>query len=215
MSETNEMLDLIVLVADTDMEWTMRTLLEKRTDSLSIRPLRFEVRRHHGRDPGVFREAHNFLRFYLHRARYALVLLDREGCGQERRFSAQEIETELENRLRQNGWTDAEGRLRAAAIALDPELEVWVWSRSPHVAQALGLSQAELEQILENVPATPEGKPQRPKEAMLTALHRSGRPWSARIFQELAERVSLLAHERAFDKLRDTLQTWFAPEETQ
>ena len=212
MSEINEMLDLIVLVADTDMEWTMRTLLEKRTDSLSIRPLRFEVRRHHGRDPGVFREAHNFLRFYLRRARYALVLLDREGCGQEHRLSAQEIETELENRLRQNGWTDAEGQPRAAAIALDPELEVWVWSRSPHVAQALGLPQAELRQILENVPATPEDKPQRPKEAMLTALHRSGRPWSARIFQELAERVSLQAHERAFDKLHDTLQSWFAVE---
>jgi len=215
MSEINEMLDLIVLVADTDMEWTMRTLLEKRTDSLGVRPLRFEVRRHHGRDPGVFREAHNFLRFYLRRAQYALVLLDREGCGQERRLSAQEIETELENRLRQNGWTDAEGQPRAAAIALDPELEVWVWSRSPHVAQALGLPQAELQQVLENVPATPEGKPQRPKEAMLTALHRSGRPRSARIFQELAERVSLLAHERAFDKLRSTLQTWFAPEAVQ
>lgn len=215
MSKTNEMLDLIVLVADTDMEWTMRTLLEKRTDSLGIRPLRFEVRRHHGRDPGVFKNAHNFLRFYLRRARYALVLLDREGCGQEHCLSAEKIETELERRLRQNGWTDAEEHSRATAIALDPELEVWVWSRSPYVAQVLGLPPAELQQILETFPTTPEGKPQRPKEAMLAALHRSGRPWSARIFQELAERVSLLAHERAFDKLRNTLQTWFAPEETE
>ena len=213
MRETNEILDLIVLVADTDMEWTIRTLLEKRIDSLSIRPMRFEVHRHPGRDPGVLKDAHNFLRPYSRRVRYALVLLDREGCGQERRLSAQEIETELENRLRQNGWTDAEGQPRAAAIALDPELEVWVWSRSPHVAHVLGLSQAELQQILDNVPVTTEGKPQRPKEAMLTALHRSGRPWSARIFQELAERVSLRTHERAFDKLRDTLQTWFSPEE--
>lgn len=215
MSEINEMLDLIVLVADTDMEWTMRTLLERRTDSLGIRPLRFEVRRHHGRDPGVFKDAHNFLRLYLRRSRHALVLLDWEGSGREHRFSAQDVESDLENRLRQNGWTDVEGQSRAAVIALDPELEVWVWSRSPHVAQVLGLPQAELEQILENVPTTPEGKPQRPKEAMLAALRRSGRPRSARIFQELAERVSLWAHERAFDKLRGTLQTWFAPEETQ
>jgi hypothetical protein len=214
MNETNDILDLIVLVADTDMEWTMRTLLEKRVDSLGIRSLRFEVRRHHGRDPGVFKDAHNFLRLYLRRARHALVLLDREGSGQEHRLAAQDIEAELERRLRQNGWTDAEGQPRATAIALDPELEIWVWSRSPHVAQVLGLPQAELQQVLENILTTPEGKPQRPKEAMLAALHRSGRPRSARIFQELAERVSLWAHERAFDKLRSTLQTWFAPEET-
>jgi hypothetical protein len=213
MNETNDILDLIVLVADTDMEWTMRTLLGKRTDSLGIRPLRFKVHRHHGRDPGVFKDAHNFLRLYLRRARHALVLLDWEGSGREHRSSAQEIETDLENRLRQNGWTDVEEQPRAAAIALDPELEIWVWSRSPHVAQVLGLPQAELEQILENVPTTPEGKPQYPKEAILAALHRSGRPWSARIFQELAECVSLQAHERAFDKLRSTLQTWFALEE--
>ena len=213
MNETNDILDLIVLVADTDMEWTMRTLLEKRTDSLSIRPLQFKVHRHHGRDPGVFKDAHNFLRLYLRRARHALVLLDREGSGQERRLAARDMEADLERRLRQNGWTDAEGQSRAAAIALDPELEIWVWSRSPHVAQVLGLPQAELEQILENILTTPEGKPQRPKEAMLAALYRSGRPRSARIFQELAERVSLWAHERAFDKLRSTLQTWFAPEE--
>ena len=213
MNETREILDLIVLVADNDMEWTMRTLLEKRTDALGIRPLRVEVRRHLGRDPGVFKDAHNFLRLYLRRARHALVLLDWEGSGGEHRLAVQEMEADLERRLKQNGWTDAEGQPRAVAIALDPELEVWVWSRSPHVSEILGVTQAELEQILEGFPATPTGKPQRPKEALLAALRRSGRPRSARIFQELAERVSLLAHERAFDKLRSTLQAWFALEE--
>lgn len=210
----NEMLDLIVLVADADIEWTIRTLLEKRTDSLGIRSLRFEVDRHHGRDPGVFKDAHSFLRLYLRRARRALVLLDREGSGQEHRFTVQEIEADLERRLRQNGWTDVEGQPRATAIAMDPELEVWVWSHSPHVPEVLGLTQEELQQILENMPTTPEGKPQYPKETLLAALRRSGRPRSARIFQELAERVSLLAHERAFDRLCSTLQTWFPREET-
>jgi len=209
----NGELDLIVLVADADMEWTMRTLLEKRTASLGIRPLRFEIRRHPGRDPGVFREAPDFLRLYLRHARHTLVLLDREGCGQEHHLSVQEIESDLEERLRQNGWTDAEGQSRASVIVLDPELEVWVWSRSPHVPEILGVTQAELQQILEAFPTTPEGKPQCPKEALIAVLRRSGRPRSARIFQELAERVSLRANERAFDKLRSTLQTWFAPGE--
>ena len=211
----NEALDVIVLVADADMEWTMRTLLGKRTDSLGIRPLRFEVRRHHSRDPGVFKDAHNFLRLYLHRAQYALVLLDREGSGQEHRLTAGEMEDDLEDRLRCNGWADTEGQFSATAIVLDPELEVWVWSNSPHVPAVLGVTQAELEQVLDAFPITSEGKPQRPKDALLSVLRRGGRPQSARIFQELAERVSLLAHERAFDKLRSTLQAWFASEEAE
>jgi len=207
-------LDLVVLVADADAEWTMRTLLGKRTASLGIRSLRFGIQRHPGRDPGVFREAPDFLRLYLRRAHYAIVLLDREGSGQEHRLSAYEMEADLERRLRQNGWGDASGQLRAAAIVLDPELEIWVWSRSPHVPDILGVTQAELQQILESFSTTPEGKPQRPKEALLSVLRQSGRPHSARIFQELAERVSLQAHERAFDKLRATLQRWFPLEET-
>ena len=206
-------LDLIILVADADAEWTLRTLLEKRTASLGIRPIRFEVRRHPRRDSGVFREAPDFLRLYLRRAQHALVLLDREGSGSEHRLSAQEMEDDLERRLQRNGWSDPAGRSRVAAIVLDPELEVWVWSRSPHVPRVLGVTQEVLEEVLEDFPTSQGGKPQRPKEAMLAVLRRSGRPPSARIFQELAERVSLRARERAFDKLRTTLQAWFPPNE--
>jgi len=201
--------DLVVLVADADMEWVMRTLLEKRADSLRIRPLRFDVRRHPGRDPGVYREAHSFLRFFLGKARYALVLVDREGSGQEHRLTAEEMEVELEARLRQNGWAHRRGRPRAAAIVLDPELEVWVWSPSPHVAQVLGVTQAQLQQVRDTFAARTDGKPERPKEALYEALRLGRRPQSARIFQELAERVSLDTHERAFDRLRSTLQGWF------
>ena len=205
-------LDLIVLVADADMEQTLRTLLARRTEALGIPPVRFKVHRHHRRDPGVFGDAPNFLRLYLRRARYALVLLDREGSGQEHRLTAEEMEADLEDRLRRNGWKPVKSRPRAVAVVLDPELEVWVWSRSPHVAEVLGLSQRELQRFLADWPLASSGKPQRPKEAMLAALRLSGRPRSPRVFQELAERVSLRGGERAFDKLRRALRTWFATE---
>lgn len=55
----------------------------------------------------------------------------------------------------------------------------------------------------------PDGKPSPPREAMLYALRLGGRPHSARIFKELAERVSLRTWERAFSRLRDRLQHWF------
>ena len=206
-----DQLDLVVLVADADAEWTLRTLLEKRTISLQIRPIRFTIIRHPDRDAGTFLRGHELVRPYLRRTEHALIVLDREGSGREH-LSAQSLERQLEDRLRKNGWIDPQGRSRAAAIVLDPELEVWVWSSSPHVADILGLDLTDLHEILSDFSTPPNGKPERPKEAMLAALRRGGRPHSASIFQELAEKVSLRSQERAFSKLRDTLQAWFPME---
>jgi hypothetical protein len=205
-------LDLIVLGADADAEWPVRTLLEKRHAALHIRPISCKVIRCSGHDAGVYQLAKDLLRPYVKRADYALVMLDREGSGREKQ-TANRIELELEKRLERNGWSSQDGGSRCAAIVLDPELEVWVWSRSPHVYTVLGLDAQTLQQLLAGFERGPEGKPRRPKEALQAALRRSGRPFSAAIFREWAEKVSLDAHERAFDKFRSTLQVWF-PEET-
>ncbi|HEY66356.1 MAG TPA: hypothetical protein G4O02_17535 [Caldilineae bacterium] len=203
-----EEIDLIVLVADMDAYWAIRTLLEKRHRSLGIRrDIQFEIVRHPQRDSGVLLHAHEFLRQYLNRAEHALVILDREGSGRDQCL-AEDLEREIEDRLVRNGWPSD----RVAAIVLDPELEVWVWTRSPHVARVIGLNVDALQAVLDSEPARPDGKPQHPKEALEKALRRSGRPFSARIFQELAENVSLRASERAFDKFKYTLQGWFPPE---
>lgn len=200
-------LDLVVLVADTDAEWTIRTLLEKRHAALRIRPLNSVIIRDPGRDAGVFQNAPITLRTYLNRVNHALVLLDYEGCGREPRMKAEQVEIALEQRLNEVGWRNTK------VIVLDPELEVWVWSRSPHVAPILGLTPDILTSVLENFPKTNHGKPARPKAAMVAALRKSRRPHSPRIFQELAERVSLAGRERAFDRLRETLQNWFGIKE--
>lgn len=202
-------LDLVVLVADVDAEWTMRTLLGQRTESLGIRHLKFEVVRHPGRDAGVLMRAVEFLRLYLRRARHAVVMLDHEGSGRED-WSAAEIEDRLEADLRRNGWQHSvsEGP-RAVAIVLDPKLEVWVWHQLPRVAEVVGLTEERLAQMLSSTARLANGKPQRPKETLQKALRTSGRPFSPSIFRELAEKVSLRASERAYDKLKTTLQTWF------
>jgi hypothetical protein len=200
-------LDLVVLVADTDAEWTLRTLLSKRTPALQIRPIKFQVIRDPGRDAGVFQRPNTLLRPYVGLAGYALVLIDREGCGQEH-LSAEIIEEDLESRLYDAGWKQEQWG-RCAAIVLDPELEIWVWSNSPHVASALGLQPDELRDVLADFPPDEQGKPYPPKNAMLAALKQSKRPHSARIFQELAEKVSLKTQERAFSKMQNALQMWF------
>ncbi len=206
MSQDKKELDLIVLVADADAEWTLRTLLSQRKQALGIRSdLRFKVIRHPSRDSGVAHHAAALLRRYLRRAEHALVLFDREGSGFEHKYSAVEIEDQVEATLHRNGWP----RERCAVIVLDPELEVWVWSSSPHVAKVIGLSPTQLQTFLAPLPRDERGKPQRPKEVLLEALRQSGRPFSSRLFQDLAARVSLRSEERAFGKLRQTLQNWF------
>lgn len=76
--------DLIALVADSNMENTLRGLLS-RHQALGIRPITYDIFRHDKRDPGCWTDAHNYLRPYTRQYRYAMVLFDHEGSGQESR----------------------------------------------------------------------------------------------------------------------------------
>ncbi len=125
--------DLIVLVADKNTEFSIRGLLSKRSSALRIRPLVFDIFVHPQRDPGCLRLAHDFLRPHSSRYGHALVVLDRDGCGQEHRKKRTELEQQIEERLAQSGWSTG----RAAAVVIEPELEAWVWSQSPHVEAGL------------------------------------------------------------------------------
>lgn len=207
-------IDLVVLVADQDAEVVINTLLNERRQALGIRAVNSKIIRDTGHDPSVYLRAQDLLRPYLRQAAYALVMLDREGSGRESQMSAIEMEQDLSQRLLKSGWQTPEGQPRAAVIVLDPELEIWVWSSSPHVPPALGLDEKGLENAIQSFRRLPNGKPERPKEAMLAALRAGKKPLSPDVFKELAQKVSLQAHERAFDKLRATLQTWFALKRT-
>jgi hypothetical protein len=198
------MKDLVVLVADKDMEAAVKTLIEKRHESLGIRQVQADVFVHPRRDPGVFHEAHIFPQPFRGEYRYALVMFDREGCSQENK-PAQQVEQEVKQRLEQSGWQG-----RCEVIALEPELEAWVWSSSHHVPKVLGLTREQLQQILQQFPKNHFGKPQRPKEAMEECLRQAKIPRSSSIYAELAETVGLQnCVEPSFVKFRRTLQKWF------
>ena len=74
------MKELVVLVADSQQEIVLKTLLEERHFSLGIRQLRksqdFDIYAHPQRDPGVYQQASKFLSVFLESYRYALVILD-------------------------------------------------------------------------------------------------------------------------------------------
>jgi len=207
MSESSTVKDLVCLVADKNMEQTLDGLLS-RPEALGIRPPTFDLFVHEERDPGCCRHGGDFLRAFTSRYRYALLLFDFEGSGQEE-VPSKDLERRLESQLRRSGWED-----RARVIAIEPELEAWVWSDSPEVDVILGWSGRfpDLRSWLEQ-----EGwltanavKPERPKEALEAALYHVRQPRSSATYKKLAQRVSLQrCQDRKFSRLKRTLRRWF------
>lgn len=201
--------DLIILVADKDAEFTIKGLLS-RHHALSIRNIvpRTSIFTHENWDNGCYTGAHEFLRSFSSRYRHALVIFDHHGSGHEN-ISRIDVEQEIEERLSKNGWED-----RAAAIVIEPELEAWVWTQSPHVEDVLGwrgrepalYSWLRSEGYINNITQ----KPSDPKSALRQALRIATKRSSPSVFFDLAQKVSFAqCQDQAFSKLRDTLQRWF------
>ena len=201
--------DLIVLVADRNMEAAINGVLSRHA-SLGIRPVTSDIRRHPEKDCGCRTGGVEFLSPFVNQYNHALLMFDFEGCGVESK-TIQEIENEMEEALKDH-WGD-----RGSVVVIDPELDIWVWSESPHVDRVLGWAdhRPDLRSWLaEQGYLLPEQKkPIRPKEALEKALYAARKPRSSAIYQSLAERVSLAqCSDRAFVKLRTTLQQWFKEE---
>ncbi len=206
---SNPIPDLVILVADKNMEAAVNGILS-RPEALGIRKLQWESYAHPERDPGCFLRGHDFLRTMARRYAHCLLMFDRHGCGQEGK-PREELERIVETRLSQSGWKD-----RGAAIVLDPELEVWVWSDSPEVARCLGWKSRQpcLREWLhgEGLWASDAAKPSAPKSATALALREVRKPRSSAIYARLAERVSFArCADPAFSRFKETLHSWFPP----
>ncbi|MCY3926181.1 MAG: hypothetical protein OXG52_11880 [bacterium] len=203
------MIDLLCLVADKNMEAVASRLLD-RPESLGIRRVTREIVVHDRRDPGCFHHAGDILLGYRSRAAHALVILDHAWDGVPAE-TAVEVEGLLEGRFRRDGMGDW-----ARAVVIQPELEAWVFSGSPHVESALGWSGRSpgLREALtaQRLWAPGSDKPDDPKKAMEWALVQRRLPRSSSIYRELASKVSTRScTDRAFQRLRRLLQEWFPP----
>jgi len=208
MTEPSFEYDLVVLTAGKDESEIVRTLAERRYESLGIRPIRCSVLHHPRRDPGCARESPQILQTYLTRAARALVVFDWEGSGREGKTAA-EIETEVTRMLESGGWVD-----RCTVIVIAPELEAWLWTSSPHVSRTLGWGDdyAALVDILQARGFDfIDGKPDRPKEAVEMCLREKRIQRSSALYGEIAAKVTLKrCADRSFLKLQRTLRDWFA-----
>ena len=94
------MKDLVVLASDKNMEFAVKGLLS-RPPSLGIRQVLSDTFVHPHHDPGCLLEGHDFLRLYKSSHQHALVMLDREGSGQEE-LSRESLERRIEGLLAQS-----------------------------------------------------------------------------------------------------------------
>ena len=199
--------DLVVLAADKDLEHALKGLFA-RPEALDIRPIHVDILVHPQHDPACARRGVAFLSNLSGRYHHGLLMFDHEGSGREQE-RVEEIRESLDADFAGSAWGD-----RAKAIVLSPELEVWIWSDSPHVAAVTGWTgrQAPLRDWLEEHDwlRPNEVKPKRPKEAFQAALRAARRPRSASLYRQIAERVSLRhCTDRSFLEFREVLRRWF------
>lgn len=208
----------VILVADSDMAATFRGYLSREMWNRSIGCNDFEFNPEAGedllvdeggKDPGVYNRAHELLRPYLNSHERALIALDCEWEGSPGKDT---IVQNITANLVANGWS----KDKVKVIAIEPELENWLWQDNPHVAKALRYRSApSLRKLLEQNGLWPAGqaKPPRPKETAEWVLKTTGQPRSSAIYEELAGCISIRGcTDTAFLELRDTFISWFPPE---
>jgi hypothetical protein len=206
----NQQKDLVVLTEGKNDVETIKALLN-RYQSLQIRQISFDIYDHPQSGPGCLQSAHSILSSSNTTHRYALVIFDRVGCGQDN--TSPNLEKQVETDLEKRGWGN-----RVRAIVIDPELEIWAWSSSPHVEKALGWTEGRpaMRSFLQEKALWEESatKPfDKPKEAFEAVLRATRTPFSSSIHSEIARTVSMEhCQDTSFIRFKSVLQTWFGPE---
>lgn len=121
------------------------------------------------------------------------------------------IESNLSGQLSAVGW----GKDDFLALAIDPELEQWLWQDSVHVENALKhQAPPSLKQVLVAAGYWKEGvpKPADPKAAMEWVAKRNRVIRSGATYSKIASKVSVkTCTDAAFLRLVEQLGKWFPP----
>ena len=200
--------DLYVLAADQDIRATVRTLLD-RPNILGIRKISHFVDYLPLHDSGFIKHWDKTLRPLLSTYDKAMLVFDKHGS--DGRGSSADIEKALEEDMSKNGWKN-----RCKAIAIDPEVEAWIWTGSNKCAEILNWSSYEdLRKFLNDRGMWPEevDKPPKPKTAYENLIRHSKVRKSPSIFSRIANSVNKAnlenCEDEAFNRFRSALQLWF------
>lgn len=206
--------ELKILVADSTMRAVFTAFFERPFHhALACAPFELNPRDDIFHDPlntdgGVHKRCHDILRPYLSSHRRALVVLDRQFGGER---PADEVRAEIEQRLNANGWLG-----RAAAVVIEPELEILLWQDNLHVQQALRhQGEVSLRRLLAQDGRWPDGapKPHAPKEVIRSLIRNNSAGVPMVVYSQIAKKVSTQGCvDPAFHRVRDALRAWFPAE---
>lgn len=200
------MIDLVVLVADSQARAVVQAVLG-RWQALGLRgPIEFDVVNTAGTDGGVRTHGAAMMARLANSARHAVILFDHDGCGSE--ASAVDLEAELE-RSAAPAWGD-----RLACVVLEPELEEWVVgaTRTFSAVEELEGVDAGAWWPAHGFPSDSRGKPQPVKDAVDALFEAHGARRTAANFRLIAGRASLKierCQSRSFHKFVERLRGWF------
>lgn len=205
----------VILVADSNMAAAFRGYFKRDHWHLRLGCAPFEINTdvgadllvdEGGNDPGVYTKGHELLRPYQNSHQRALVVLDCEWDGSP---GKEAIVAHITANLVASGWAE----YAVKVIAIDPELENWLWQDKPQVADVLRYKgDKSLRQHLTDSGWWPADapKPPRPKEATEWVLKQTRQPRSSAIYQKLAEHISTRGcTDAAFSEMHDALLRWF------
>lgn len=199
------MQDLVVLVADKNMQYAVQGALG-RAQALNVRPFTCEFRSHMGRDGGVRTSGSDVLARETQRFGHALMLLDFEGCGHDN-DDPMDLEVKLDQRL------STQWGLRAKAIVISPEVDVWLWGNDALLREILRWPKDQaIRDWLgdEGFAFNADDKPVRPKEALDALRCVLKKPRSSALYAKVTGRLSLQnCRDAAFIRLRNQLRLWF------
>lgn len=205
--------DCVFLLADKQMKDTFDGFLGRDRFHLSLGTCPFTYQtfapdRLFG-NSGIFEKGHVFLERYRALSRYAIVVLDHQWEGAP---APEVIQRDVKSKLIGKGWA----KENIEVIVIEPELEVWLWQDSPHIARAFkNLDYCPHSSLRKWLEARGHWeptslKPARPKEAFELLCRTTRTPRSSAIYQEIASRVSVRGCvDPSFHLLWNTLQRWF------
>jgi hypothetical protein len=212
------MRDCIFLVADKNMQFAFEGFLTRPEFHKSLGCGVFEfnaaadlIVASGDNDSGLYIRAHELLRSYQKTHCHAVIVLDVQWKGTP---GSQVIVDHISNQILLTGWQDRTFQV----IAIDPELETWIWQQNDHVARNLGFSSSIDLMKDDSIKASWPGgqyKPSCPKETLETVLKKHNIPRSSAIYKQITSQISIRGcKDSAFQLLLETLRCWFPAEKT-
>ncbi len=202
---------LVCVVADKNIEAAVSALLESRRPALGLPDFCLKkIVVHPGRDPGCYHKGADFLRGLMGTDDCrGLLVFDQDWQGNPH-ATAVDTETAVQEHFARLGIAG-----RAEVVVIEPEIEAWVWSSSPHVGQVLGWdgNHATLRNWLSEQGLWPDDapKPPDPKAAVEAVLSKQRIPRSSALYRKLAQKVSLKGcQDAAFLRFRELLRRQLA-----